>query len=918
MQRSDRTYFQSRGPVRFTAILPYVFAIGISTLALLIAVLLQALIAPTMFPLFFAAVALSAWYGGLGAGLLSTVLSSLLINYILNASNESFNLAFNDLLRLGVFVLVSLLISSLNESRNRAETAVRDQRNWFQITLASIGDAVIVTDTQQIVTFINPVAATLTGWSPAEAIGKELSQIFPIINETSRAPAENPVARVLKEGIIVGLANHTLLITREGLEIPIDDSAAPIRNDKGQIIGTVLVFRDISARRQTENALRQSEARFRLLAENARDMIYRYQIKPNMRCEYVSPAVQTILGYTPSDYYANPDLPRQIVHPNDYQLFDSVAQNPAHYTAPLVMRWIRKDGAVIWTEQRNVPIYDSDGQVVAIEGIARDITEHKWVEEALRESEARFRTMADTAPVLIWMADTTLEFIFFNRSWERFTGRAIEEELGNAWLDGIHPDDLAAYRDTYTAAFHAQREFNIEHRLRRSDGEYRWVLNSGVPRFTPDGSFSGYIGSCIDITERKQAEERLRFLAEAGNVLSSSLDYEATLSNVARLVVPDTADWCAIDMVNAAGDIELLALAHIDPEKVQWGHELRRRYPVDLNAPRGTPNVIRTGQSEIYPDIPEELLLAAAKNDEELSILRAVGYRSVMIVPMCTQERVIGAISFVATESGRRFGPADLTLAEELARRAAIAIDNARLYREAQHALQARNQFLSIAAHELKTPLTTLLGYAQLLKRRVERENSLHERNRQIIHILSEQAVRLDRLISSLLDLSRIEMGQFAIEHKPVDIVGLTQRVVGEIWLSLDKHELTLHSSDAAIFINGDELRLEQVLNNLILNAVKYSPNGGKISVNIQRKADTVQLMVSDQGIGIPAEAIPHLFQRFFRAANVSTRHLSGLGIGLYVVREIIALHEGTIEVESIENEGSTFTMTLPCANTLP
>lgn len=894
----------------------YGLALFVPVLALLITNMMLPILAPTILQFFFAAVAISAWYGGLWPGILAALNSALLLTLFLIPPPLNFAADANDLIRLSIFILVCMLISALAETRQRAIRTARQQSEWLRVTLTSIGDAVIVTDQNQVVSFLNPVAEALTGWSQTAATNRHINEVFPIINATTRQPARNPIDAVLRENRVVGLMNHTLLLTRDGLEVPIDDSAAPIRDTRGQVVGVVLVFRDVTIRKQTEEALRRSEARFRLLAENARDMIYRYRFAPTLACEYMSPAATAIMGYTPEEYYADPELAARIVHPADRPIFDQVAADPARFNEPLAMRWVRKDGALVWTEQRNVPIYGADGRIVAMEGIARDITDRKRIEEALRESEARFRTMADTAPVLVWMADITGQCTFFNRTWLEFTGRPVEEELGDGWVAAVHRADRESCLHTYQTAFAQRQEFRMEYRLRRADGQYRWLLDNGVPRFTAEQTFAGYIGSCIDITERKRAEERIRFLAEAGVVLAASLNYEETLRNVARLSVPAIADWCAIDMLNPAGDLELLALSHIDPAKVQWAHALRQRYPVAMDAPMGAPHVIRTGQAEIYPEISDDLLQAVSQDAEQLEILRAVGYRSVMVVPLRNVTEVIGAISFVATESERRFNRDDLALAEEVARRASAAIEQAELYREVQQALQARDQFLSIASHELKTPLTTLLGYAQLLKRRSEQLDSrqIDDRSRRAVQIIAEQALRLNRLISSMLDLSRIETGQLDIERAPVDIGQLARHVVEEAQLTLDRHRLNLHINDEPLVVVGDALRLEQVFQNLIHNAIKYSPDGGVIQVIVKRRDTHACLIVSDEGIGIPGEALPQLFQRFYRAANVDARQISGMGVGLYVVREIIARHGGAISVESAEQRGSTFTVTLPLA----
>jgi signal transduction histidine kinase len=284
-------------------------------------------------------------------------------------------------------------------------------------------------------------------------------------------------------------------------------------------------------------------------------------------------------------------------------------------------------------------------------------------------------------------------------------------------------------------------------------------------------------------------------------------------------------------------------------------------------------------------------------------------------VPLQAHGHTLGAITLVASDSGRRYHAHDLALAEELARRAAVAIENAQLYSATQEAVRAREVFLSVASHELKTPLTTLLGNAQLLLRRSERERSLNERDSRSLRLVVDQAQRLNRMIGALLDLSRLQAGQLSIDHTRIDLSVLGQRVVEEAQPGLERHTLAFVPADGPLAIVGDELRLEQVIQNLLQNAIKYSPAGGRVEVRAARHSAMACISVTDQGIGIPQAALARLFTRFYRAPNVDPQHISGMGVGLYVVKEIVSLHGGEVMVESQEGVGSTFTICLPLAS---
>ena len=239
--------------------------------------------------------------------------------------------------------------------------------------------------------------------------------------------------------------------------------------------------------------------------------------------------------------------------------------------------------------------------------------------------------------------------------------------------------------------------------------------------------------------------------------------------------------------------------------------------------------------------------------------------------------------------------------------------ERTRLLEATQQAVGLRDQFLSVASHELKTPLTSLLASAQLVQRRMMRDGTLTERDQRSLNLVVQQAQRLNRMIASLLDLSRLQSGQLSIERTPLDFAALTARIVEELQPTFSNHSLQLDVPATPLWIDGDALRLEQVLQNLIGNAVKYSPKGGSVIVRVSA-ADQVCLTVTDSGIGIPAAALPHLFDRFYRAPNAATAQISGIGLGLFVVQQIITLHGGTITVTSTEGQGSTFTVYLPPA----
>jgi PAS domain S-box-containing protein len=418
--------------------------------------------------------------------------------------------------------------------------------------------------------------------------------------------------------------------------------------------------------------------------------------------------------------------------------------------------------------------------------------------------------------------------------------------------------------------------------------------------------------------EAEDAERRASYLGEASRVLASTLDYQKTLAQVAQLSVPNLADWCAVDMVGEEGSLVRLAVAHSDPAKVSWAHELQQKYPVDMDAPQGVPNVLRTGESELYSEIPEEMLVAAAIDDEHLRIMREIGFTSAMVVPLNVHGRTLGAITFVSTESGRRYGPTDLAFAEDLARRAASSIDNARLYdqaqaarRSAEEASRLKDEFLATISHELRTPLTAMLGWAHLL-----RAGSLDEQSAKgAIETIERNARSQSQLIDDLLDVSRIITGKLRLDVRKIDPASFIESAIEALRPAAEAKGVRIQKvMDTGVnSIAGDPARLQQVVWNLLSNAIKFTPRDGRVQVRLERVNSHIEIVVSDTGSGISSNFLPHVFDRFRQADQSTTREYGGLGLGLAIVRHLVELHGGTVRADSHGvNQGSTFTVMLP------
>lgn len=412
--------------------------------------------------------------------------------------------------------------------------------------------------------------------------------------------------------------------------------------------------------------------------------------------------------------------------------------------------------------------------------------------------------------------------------------------------------------------------------------------------------------------QAEAASRRLAFLAEADFLLFETLDFRTRLQRLARHAVPAIAEICVVDLLDEDEQLQRIAVAHADPSREALFFEQARRFPPipDLLGPLA--DTWRSGRPQLLSELEPSLIERHARNREHLRLLRQIGiFRSMIIVPLKLRDRTLGALS-LGRISGPAYQQADLELAEELARRAALAIDNARLYQTAQEAVRLRDMLFSVAAHELRTPITSLLGQAQLLERRAAREGHLSERDRRSTAVIAAQAQRLSTMINSLLDIARLEQGGLQLDVAPLDLSDLARRVVEEIQPTAERHTLLFETRAAPLMIVGDALRLEQVLQNLVSNALKYSPAGGAVRVTVEQRDGLARVSVADEGIGIPADALPNLFQRFFRAGNAESQTIGGMGLGLYVVKEIVSLHGGTVAVESSEGRGSTFSICLP------
>jgi PAS domain S-box-containing protein len=509
-----------------------------------------------------------------------------------------------------------------------------------------------------------------------------------------------------------------------------------------------------------------------------------------------------------------------------------------------------------------------------------------------------------------------------------------ERVVGRSILHFIHPADHRRARQRLSMSSAQRSSEPIELRLCRADGTTVAVEATSVDVHFDESDASQVV--LRDITLRKHLEEdarelireqaaraaaeaaerRARFLAEAGAILGSSLDYRTTLRSVARLATASLADSCIVFVVEDAGEIQHIETAHADPGKEAVLRELVTRDPPNPQSPRSpSARVLRTGEAEIIVQTSEDWLLATAAEPEQLALSRQVMPRSLMCVPLIGRGRVLGAISFGTETQGQSFGPEDLVLAQELATRAALAIDNARLYYEAQQASRAKSEFMAVMSHELKNPLTAVTTYAELLRDEVVGPLSLVQK--QQLDVISANSFHLARLIDEVLAYTRSETERIEVRRERIETGTLARQVVEWVRPMAEAKglALVLRLPPEPAVVETDATRLRQIVVNLLTNAVRFTDQGS-IELAVEEGEGKVWVRVADTGIGIAPEHREKIFEPFWQVDHSYTRRAGGTGLGLSVVQRLSRLLGGDVAVRSAPGQGSTFSVWLPLAPT--
>ena len=414
-----------------------------------------------------------------------------------------------------------------------------------------------------------------------------------------------------------------------------------------------------------------------------------------------------------------------------------------------------------------------------------------------------------------------------------------------------------------------------------------------------------------DITRRKREEMETRFLAEASHLLAASLDVEGALHELARRCVPTLGDGCVLQVMDSQNQPLLLETVATEPAREALLGEVLRRYTQAPTDPGLVGLLLPRDLPQLLPKLTSPLLEPLTRDAEHLRLMNRLGPRSMLAVPLRARGRILGAlVLFTFTE--RFYGPEDLRFAEELSDRVALSVDNVLLFREARHAVAQRDEFFTVAAHELRTPTTSLKLNVQSLLREAHRGEAgqLPPQLMAKLENIDRNASRLNALVNELLDVTRLHAGRLRLDLEEVDLTTLVQDVTARFELPATQAQSPIHlHTPGPIVGTWDRLRLEQVVTNLLSNALKYGA-GKPVVVHVEANDGLARLVVRDEGIGIAPESLPRLFGRFERA--VSERHYGGLGLGLYITRQIVEALGGTVSVRSTPGAGATFTVELP------
>jgi PAS domain S-box-containing protein len=771
------------------------------------------------------------------------------------------------------------------------------------ITESSLTGIVVVQDDR--FRYANRAFAEVLGYSPEEIVA--LDSVLRVVAEEDRAlVAENLRRRI--SGEVEHLRYLFRALHRSGRTVHLEVFGTRCAVDGAPAVVSTVI--DVTARVEAEVALRESERRFRGIFDEA--IQFMGLLDPGGTVLEVNRSALEFAGLAHGEVVRRPiweARPWSRSPEMQSRLKEAVGSAAAGQIVRCELGIARGDGTPGVVDFSLRPIHDNGGSVVLVIAEARDISRRRAAEEALRRSEESLRLVLRATNDLVWSWDVASGAIEWSENAPRIL-RCSEGEVQQTvewWYGSIHP----AERERVVSGLHGAvsgggETWTAEYRFRRGDGSYATMLDRGHIVRDERGTATRMIGAMLDVTESRRSEETQRLLASASSLLETSLDSRETIPGVARVLIPALADYCTVDLVEG-GDLRRIAAVHALParEPLLGGGAV---HPLKVHPGDPLALVVRSQKPLLIPGGDGAALKAVARSAERLGDAGTLQPCSTMVVPLTTGGRCLGVLTLASAASGRKFGPMDLLVAEDVGRRVAAALENARLYREAQEAIRARESVLAVVSHDLRNPLGTIAMTVEMIRMEgTERRSGKTE----WLDLIRRSVQGMTRMVDDLLDLSSIEAGAFSLarsEHQAAELLREARAFLEPLTTARSLRLVCDEASgDVAVSVDGQQIL--RVISNLVGNSIKFTPEGGTIRLRAVPAEGEVRFSVADTGSGIPAEQLPRMFDRYWQAHAGDRR---GAGLGLSIARGIVEAHGGRIWAESEPGAGTTVSFTVP------
>ncbi len=762
----------------------------------------------------------------------------------------------------GVVTAISVVVRDITDRKQAEQT-----RALLASIIESSHDAIMGEDLEGNILSWNRGAELLLGYTGAEIIGKNASVLAP---PGCRDGVRKSLITI-REGGTVSVV-ETVRRRKDGRLVDVSLSLSPIRSSLQEVVGVSVIARDIGERKRAEEAMRESEERFRIMADGCPAPMWVTDARGDI--QFINRAFRDASGLSLEEMRGRGW--QSVLHPDDALTYLSEARRAIteHVPFQAETRIRYADGQWRWAATYAEPRFSPNGAFLGLVGLSPDITQRKQAEEALRESEERFRIMADSCPTMIWVTDAEGENRFSNRTYLEFFGVSYERVGGNGWQPLIHPDDRAEYIRVFLRAVQERTACTVQARVRRGDGQWRWVVSDAAPRWSPGGEFLGHVGTTADITERKEAEAAVR---------NSEEKFRQFAENSHEVFWMMTADASEILYVNPVYE-------------TIWERTCESLY--------------RNPMSWAESIVPEDQESSHACFERQMQGKCEVSeYR---IKTPGGVERWIADRAFpIRDQSGQLIRVAGI--AEDITERKRYEADLVRAREAADAANQAKSSFLANMSHEIRTPMNGIVGMLQLLA-----ETELTPEQRRYAKVAQASGRTLLSLIDDILDLSKIEAHRVTLERLNFNLRSVIEEVLESLRPQANAKGLGLtgrFTVETPEVVRGDPQRLRQVLVNLVANAVKFTERGQVTLtaslVSREQGKSVVRLEIVDTGIGIRAEQASQLFSPFVQADSSTTRKYGGTGLGLAISKQLVEMMGGKIGLESREGQGSTFWFTV-------